>query len=285
MGRISETDLIINPDGSIYHLNLKRQNLSEKIITVGDPGRVKRITRHFDQIEFEINKREFITQTGTYQGKRLTVMSTGMGTDNVEIVMNELDAIFNIDLETREPKSNPTKLTIIRVGTSGSIREEIPVGSHVMAKFGIGLDPLIHFYEMNYSAQEQQLTEALKQQIALPYSPYIVQGSERLHDQFKDLCISGNTATCLGFYAPQGRELRMAIKYPDIIDRLAAFQKDDFQITNLEMETAGYYALSRLLGHEMISLNAILANRARKEFATDAYAIVDKLILKVLETI
>ncbi len=282
---ISESDLVVNPDGSIYHLNLKKEHLSEKIITVGDPGRVHRVSRHFDKIDFEMNKREFITHTGTYKGKRITVMSTGMGTDNVEIVMNELDAIFNIDLKNREPKKEHTTLKIVRIGTSGSIQEAVPVGAHVMGEYGVGLDPIIHFYEFEMSDYEQQVTDSIRKTIQLPYAPYVVKGSETLASQFDGIALKGNTLTAVGFYAPQGRELRTAIKYPKLIDDLTYFHHDDFWITNLEMETAGYYALSRLLGHEMISLNAIIANRVKKEFSKDPYKVVDELIEKVLETI
>jgi len=285
MGKIAETDLILNPDGSIYHLNLKKEYLSEKIITVGDPSRVHRISRHFDKIEYEMNKREFITHTGTYKGKRLTVISTGMGTDNVEILMNELDAIFNVDLETREIVSDPVKLRILRVGTSGSIQEDIKVGDHVMGEYGIGLDPLAHFYQFEMSDFEKEIVSRLKESVQMPYDPYCVRGSEELINQFKDIAVRGNTVTCQGFYAPQGRELRVPIRYPKLLDQLAYFHHNNFWLTNLEMETAGYYAMARLLGHEMISLNAIIANRATQKFAKDPYKIVDALIEKVLETI
>lgn len=285
MPKISETDLIINPDGSVYHLNLKPEHVSEKIITVGDPGRVHRISSHFDKIEFEMNKREFITHTGLYKGKRLTVISTGMGTDNVEILMNELDALFNIDLKTREVKPEPTSLKIIRIGTSGSIQEDMRLGSHVMSEYGIGMDPMMHFYQYEMGTYESEVASALQKEIGLPYSPYIVRGSDELIELFRDNTTPGNTLTCHGFYGPQGRTMRVPIRYPNLIEKLNYFHHNDFWITNMEMETAGYYGLAKLLGHEMISLNAIIANRVRNRFSKNPNKVIDALIRKVLEKI
>ena len=285
MPKISETDLIINPDGSVYHLNLKPEHVSEKIITVGDPSRVHRISSHFDNVDFEMNKREFITHTGMYKGKRLTVISTGMGTDNVEILMNELDALFNIDLKTREVKEKPTSLKIVRIGTSGSIQEDMRLGTHVMGKYGIGMDPMMHFYEFEMGTFEKEIAKSLQKAIGLPYSPYVVKGSEELIELFKDLMTPGNTLTCHGFYGPQGRTLRVPIKYPDLVDKLTYFHHNDFWISNLEMETAGYYGLAKVLGHEMISLNAIIANRVRNRFSKDPNKVIDSLIKKVLDRI
>jgi uridine phosphorylase len=283
--KISETDLIVNPDGSIYHLNLKPEYLSEKIITVGDPSRVHRVSRHFDNVEFEMNKREFITHTGVYKGKRITVISTGMGTDNVEILMNELDAVFNIDLKTRVPYKELKKLKIVRVGTSASIQESIPLGAHVMSEYGIGMDPMAHFYQMEMGKDEIAICEKLQKAVGLNYLPYCVKGSEELSDKFRSITTPGNTVTCHGFYAPQGRELRIPIKFPNLLKNLNYFHVGDFWLTNLEMETAGYYALAKLLGHEMISLNAIVANRITEKFSDDPNKIIDELILKVLENI
>lgn len=285
MPKITETDLIINPDGSVYHLNLKPEHVSEKIITVGDPSRVHRISSHFDKIEFEMNKREFITHTGTYKGKRLTVISTGMGTDNVEIMLNELDALFNINLKTREVKDKLTKLRIVRVGTSGSIQEDMRLGSHVLSEYGIGLDPMMLFYDFHMEPFESAVAEALQKELGLPYCPYIAKGSEELTELFRDVTTSGNTLTCHGFYGPQGRSLRAPIKDLNFINKLNYFHYQDFWITNLEMETAGYYGLAKLLGHEMISLNAIIANRVRNRFSKDPNKVIDALIRKVLEKI
>lgn len=280
---ISPTDLIINEDGSVYHLNLKPSQITDSIIVVGDPGRVHRISRHFEKIEFEMNKREFITHVGKYKGKSLTVMSTGMGTDNVEIVMMELDALANIDLKTREPKSRKKKLNIIRVGTSGSIQEDIRIGTHICAEHGVGIDSLMNFYPLRMEEKEQMVADKLQQETGLPYPLYCVRGSEDLIALFADNTVLGNTVTAPGFYAPQGRSLRLESKYPHIIDQLNYFHVDDFWLTNMEMETAAYYAFGRMLGHEVISLNAILANRIKNRFTKDPNRIVDSLIKKVLD--
>ncbi len=285
MPKLSETDLILNPDGSVYHLNLKAGDIASKIITVGDPGRVHRITQHFDHIDFEMNKREFITHTGTYKGKHLTVISSGMGTDNVEILMTELDALVNINLKTRETKDETTTLEIVRIGTSGSIQDDIHVGSQLISEYAIGLDPLNHFYHLPQDELEQEVSERLQETLGLPYVPYCVKGSQILFDRFSDFARAGNTLTCHGFYASQGRAIRTPIRQPRMVEELARFHPRDFWITNMEMETAGYYALARLLGHEMISLNAILANRIQNSFSKDPYAVIDELIVSVLERI
>jgi uridine phosphorylase len=281
----SETDLILNPDGSVYHLNLKPENISDKIITVGDPSRVHRISSYFDQIDFEMNKREFITHVGSFKGKRITVISTGMGTDNVEILMTELDALVNIDLERRVPKTRKRKLNILRIGTSASIQEDIQVGSHIVSEYAIGLDPLLYFYDFTMGDFERDICIRVQQELGLPYSPYCFKGSQKLIDRFKKDVIVGNTVTCHGFYAPQARQLRVPIKYPHMIDKLNRFHIDDFWLTNMEMETAGYYALASIMGHEMVSLNAIVANRAKSVYAKDPNQIIDRLISKAIELI
>lgn len=282
--KISETDLILNKDKSIYHLNLRPQDIADKIIAVGDPGRVHRVSRHFDKVDFEMNRREFITHTGTFQGKRITVISSGMGTDNVEILMTELDAIVNIDLKTREPKARKKKLTIIRVGTSGTIQQDIPIDSHLLSEHAIGLDSLMHFYKFKMRAFPLEVAKKFQEAIDLPYLPYCVRGSGELIEKFDDIR-KGNTLTCHGFYAPQGRTIRTEITYPDFVDKLMYFHVDDFWITNFEMETAGYYALAKLLGHKVLSLNAILANRVTGKFSKDPNKSIDALIEKVLHRI
>ncbi|MFK7951764.1 MAG: nucleoside phosphorylase [Ekhidna sp.] len=281
----SETELILNPDGSVYHLSLRPKDISDKIIVVGDPGRVHRVSSYFDSVDFEMNKREFITHTGKYKGKRITVISSGMGTDNVEILMQELDALANIDLVHREPKAKKKKLQIIRIGTSGTIQEDIKVGSHLATEYAIGLDPLIHFYEFEHKGKEKKIVTQLQKELELPYLPYCFKGSTSLFEKFKDCTIAGNTVTCPGFYAPQGRELRVPIRFKNIVDKLQYFHEEDIWLTNLEMETAGYYAFGKMLGHEMLSLNAIMANRVRHEFAKDPNKVIDELIEKVLERI
>jgi uridine phosphorylase len=280
---ISPTDLILNPDGSVYHLNLLPRHIADTVIAVGDPNRVSMIGEYLDSIEYEINKREFITITGKYKGKRVTVISTGIGTDNVEIVLTELDALVNIDLKTREPRARKKKLRNIRLGTSGALQEDIAVGSHVISEFGIGLDNLMMFYRFSMNEWECELAGEIHRQVRLPFQPYVVEGSASLLKQFGPDMVTGNTVTCPGFYAPQGRQVRAQTALPDLLDKLTFFHYQDFWLTNFEMETSAYYALGRLLGHDVISLNAIIANRVKNMFAKDPYAVVRSLIEKTLD--
>lgn len=280
---ISPTDLILNPDGSVYHLNLLPKHIADTIIAVGDPNRVSMIGEYLDSIDYEINKREFITITGKYKGKRVTVISTGIGTDNVEIVLTELDALVNIDLKTRELKARKKKLRIIRLGTSGALQEDIAVGSHVISEFGIGLDNLMMFYRFSMNEWEYELAGQIQRQAGLPFQPYVVEGSASLLKQFGPDMVTGNTVTCPGFYAPQGRQVRAQTALPDLLDKLNYFHHRDFWLTNFEMETSAYYAFGRLLGHDVISLNAIIANRVKNKFAKDPYAVVRSLIEKTLD--
>jgi len=285
MAGIPKSELIINKDGSIYHLNLKPGDVSDKIIAVGDPGRVYLVSQYFDSIDFEMNKREFITHSGKYKGKKLTVISTGMGTDNIEIFLTELDALFNIDFESREIKARKKKLQIIRIGTSGSLQSDIPIGSHLVSDYGIGLDTLMHFYNLPQNKFEKQVAREIQQKIGLPFMPYLARGSDLLKNQIGYDMILGNTVTSPGFYGPQARKLRLELKYPKMLEVLNYYHKGQFWITNFEMETAGYYAMAHLLDHEMLSVNAIIANRIKKTFSKDPHKIVDELIKKVLDRI
>lgn len=287
MAKISETDLILNPDGSVYHLNLLPKHISDTVITVGDPSRVYMVSEFFDDVEFEMNKREFITHVGKYKGKRITVISTGIGTDNVEIFFTELDALVNVDLKTREPKARRKKLNVIRIGTSGALQEDIPVGEHLVSQYGVGFDNLMAFYNLPMNEYEQQIGNDIQATLKLPFTPYVVEGSTSLRESIGAEMVTGNTITTPGFYAPQGRIVRLPIKYPKLLEDLNYYhhKASDFWFTNFEMETAGYYALARLLGHEALSVNAIIANRIKNKFAKDPHKVVHHLIEKVLDAI
>ncbi|TGE20079.1 nucleoside phosphorylase [Hymenobacter elongatus] len=288
---IPESELIINRDGSVYHLNLLPDHISETIITVGDPERVPLISQHFDSIETQIHKREFVTHVGYYKGKRLTVISTGMGTDNIDILLNELDALVNIDFITREARPLEERITlrIVRVGTSGALQADIPVGSHLVTEHAVGLDSLMQFYPLVETGLEIEVATGIQHSLDLSYRPYCVRGTDLLREQLGQGMVVGNTLTCPGFYGPQGRVLRLDLRQSDLISRFQNFRhqsaEGEFRLTNFEMETAGYYALGRMLGHEVVSLNAIVANRATGEFATNAEATVNDLIMKTLDRI
>ncbi len=285
MSKYSETDLILNTDGSVYHLNLLPKHISETIIAVGDPSRVYMVSEFFDEIEFEMNKREFITQVGKFNGKRITVISTGIGTDNIEIVLTELDALVNIDLKTREPKPRKKKLKIVRIGTSGSLQEDVAIGTHLASDFAVGFDNLMNFYDLPMDDYEAGLAHDIQKKIGLPFMPYVVRGSESLRKQLAGDMVIGNTVTCPGFYAPQGRELRVPIRFPKLLEDLNYYHKNDFWLTNFEMETSAYYAMGRLLGHDVLSVNAIIANRIKNKFSKDPNKVIISLIEKVLDRI
>jgi uridine phosphorylase len=287
MAKISETDLLLNRDGSVYHLSLLPKHISETILTVGDPSRVNVISQYFDSIEFEMNRREFITQVGTYKGKRVTVISTGIGTDNIEIFFTEIDALVNVDLKTREPKSRKRKLKIIRIGTSGALQEDIPVGSFLVSDYAVGFDNLMTFYDLRQDEYEKSIAEDIRKKVKLPFTPYVVSGSEVLRKQVGGDMIVGNTITAPGFFAPQGRSVRVPIRYPKLLDDLNSYhhRASDFWLANFEMETAGYYAMARLMGHEVLSANAIIANRIKNKFSPDPNAIVESLIKVILDRI
>lgn len=278
---IQSSELILNPDGSVYHINLKPEQIAKDIIFVGDQNRVEKITQHFDSIEFTTQKREFKTQTGTYKGKRITVMSTGIGPDNIDIVMNELDALVNIDLKTRTVKEELTSLNIVRVGTSGSLQADIPVDSMVMSAYGLGLDNMLRSYLID-SISEKEMEEAFIEQTNWDLRkgrPYVIAGSNALIKKFESNQIfKGFTGTAGGFYGPQGRVLRLNIQDPKLNSKMDAFNYNGTKMTNLEMETGAIYGLGKLLGHQCLSLNAIIANRANGTFSEDPYKTVDQLI-------
>lgn len=283
---IQSSELILNPDGSVYHLNLKPEHIARDIIFVGDQNRVEKITQFFDSIEFSTQKREFKTQTGIFKGKRITVMSTGIGPDNIDIVMNELDALVNIDLETRKPKENLTSLNIIRIGTSGSLQADIPVDSFVMAKFGLGLDNMLRSYlidEISNPAMEDAFIKHTNWDLKKG-KPYVIACSSALEKKIESHQIhKGITATAGGFYGPQGRVLRLNIQDETLNNKMDTFNFEGTRITNLEMETGAIFGLSLLLGHQALSMNAIIANRASGTFSEDPYKAVDALIAYTLE--
>jgi uridine phosphorylase len=285
MRKIAPSELILNPDGSIYHLNLKPENIATDIIFVGDQNRVPKISKHFDSIEFETQKREFRTITGTYKGKRISVISTGIGPDNIDIVMNELDALVNIDLEARILKKEHTQLNIVRIGTSGSLQSYIPVDSFVLAKYGLGFDGMIHAYDCK-DILETQLEDAFINHTNWHPNkarPYIVKNSSLLEEKLiSNQVFAGVTATAVGFYGPQGRVLRLAIQDPDLNNKIDNFEFEGIRITNLEMETSAIYGLSKLLGHNACSMNAIIANRANGTFSENPYKPVEELIVYTL---
>lgn len=283
---IQSSELILNPDGSVYHLNLKPENIAHDIIFVGDQNRVEKITKHFDSIEFSTQKREFKTQTGIFKGKRMSVMSTGIGPDNIDIVMNELDALVNIDLETRKPKQNLTSLNIVRIGTSGSLQADIPCDSFVLSQYGLGLDNMLRSYLID-DISEIEIEDAFIAQTNWDLRkgrPYVIKGSEKLEKRFEsDKIFKGFTGTAGGFYGPQGRVLRLEIQDNDLNSKMDSFDYKGTKMTNLEMETGAIYGLGKLLGHECLSLNAIIANRATGNFSADPYKAVDELIAYALD--
>lgn len=279
--QIPPSELILNGDGSIYHLNLVPQDIATTIITVGDPDRVLDVSKHFDFIDVKKGKREFLTHTGMLNGKRISVISTGIGTDNIDIVLNELDALVNIDFTSRTVNKNRIRLKLIRIGTSGAIQPDIPIESFLMSEHAIGFDGLLHFYEHNYS-KHLPLEDAFiahTQWAKEKARPYVVDYDTDLASELMDNRIRlGFTATNTGFYGPQGRELRLVPSQLTSISKMASFTYGDKRITNLEMETSGIYCLAKLLGHQAVSLNCILANRATGEFSKNPETAVQELI-------
>jgi uridine phosphorylase len=288
MSRIAESELIINKRGAIYHLDLRPEELGQTILFVGDPDRVERVSKHFDTTEVKVQHREFVSHTGMVGKQRISCISTGIGTDNIDIALNEVDALANIDFETRTIKPKLTSLNIMRIGTSGSLQADIPADAHVASTHGLGIDNLLHFYRPEQNEEENQLIHSFvthTQMHGQNIHPYICGASASLLKHFVKDFHQGITVTCPGFYGPQGRILRLGVKNPNLVDNLTSFRFGQHRISNFEMETSAIYGLGKLLGHQCLSLNAIVANRVKKEFSKDGIAAVDKLIIKVIEKI
>jgi uridine phosphorylase len=286
--RIAESELILNDRGAVYHLNLRPEELAATVITVGDPDRVALVSRHLDTIDVQQQHREFVTHTGWLAGKRISVISTGIGPDNMDIVLNELDALVNIDLETRQIKEEHSQLQIIRIGTAGSLQQAVPVDSFVASTHGLGLDNLLNYYRLEQTEEECLLLQNFVTHTQLgahTSHPYLSRCSVALLKHFAADFYSGITVTCPGFYAPQGRVLRLGIRNPDLINRLTQFQFGQHRILNFEMETAALYGLGRMLGHQCLSLSAIVANRIEKQFSKNSHLLVERLIEKSLHII
>lgn len=299
MQTLLDSELILNPDGSVYHLNLLPEQVAETIITVGDPDRVDSVSKHFDRLDCKVQKREFVTHTGWIGKKRLTVISTGIGTGNIDIVFNELDALFNIDLKKKVIKKDLTKLQFIRIGTSGCLKKDIPIDAFLVSEFAVGMDNLLTYYAYKRNAKEKHLKQSLQQFLKsstadLNRVPYVFGGHSKLIKKLGKDFLRGITLTCTGFYGPQGRQLRAQNKVANLLDHFVNFNQQqyqfphkkknyDWQITNFEMETAGIYGMAKLLGHQAISFNALLANRGTGEFSKTPKKTVDRLISEVLE--
>ncbi|WP_028788714.1 nucleoside phosphorylase [Terrimonas ferruginea] len=286
MSRIAESELIINDRGAVYHLDLRPEEIAGTVITVGDPDRVKEVSKYFDAIEVKRQHREFITHTGRIGSKRITVLSSGIGPDNIDIVMNELDALVNIDFDTREIKKQLGSINIVRIGTSGSLQADIPVDSFVASTHGLGIDNLLNFYRYEQNEEDNELIQSFVTHTQLHGQmshPYITGAAPSLLKNFVTGFHQGITVTCPGFYGPQGRILRLGIRNPELIKRLTDFRFGQHRITNFEMETSAIYGLGRLLGHNCLAVNAIVANRIKKEFSKDGKAAVENLIRKFLE--
>lgn len=286
MSRIAESELIINPRGAVYHLDLRPDEVAGTVITVGDPDRVREVSKYFDKIEVQRQHREFVSHTGYVGKKRITVLSSGIGPDNIDIVINELDALVNIDFETREIKKELRSINIIRIGTSGSLQEDIPVDSFVASTHGLGVDNLLNFYRHEHNEQEKELLQSFITHTQIHGQigdPYITSGAASLIKHFVTNFHQGITVTCPGFYGPQGRILRLGIRNPELINRLTDFRFGQHRITNFEMETSAIYGLGKLLGHHCLAVNAIVANRVKKEFSKDGKAAVENLIKQFIQ--
>jgi len=286
MQRIAESELIINERGAVYHLDIHPEELAPTVITVGDPARVAEVCKYFDRIEHKNAHREFVSQTGYIGQQRFTVLSSGIGPDNIDIVMNELDALVNIDFNSRTIRSELQSLQIVRMGTSGSLQGDIPVDSLVASTHGLGIDNLLNFYKMQQNDEEQQLLQSFMTQTQMHQNisqPYIYGASPRLLKKFVPEYHHGITVTCPGFYGPQGRVLRLGLSNPNLVNRLTDFRFGNHRITNFEMETSAIYGLGKLLGHHCLSVNVIVANRVARQFSSDSKKAIDRLIIRSLE--
>lgn len=282
--RIPESELILNEDGSVFHLRLLPEMVADTIIVVGDPNRVAKVSMYFDRVDNQIENRELITHTGELNRKRISVMSSGMGTDNVELLMTELDALVNLDLKTRQVNKQLKSLKIIRIGTSGCLQPDIPLDSILVSKAALGLDTLMAFHHWHHANDSEVLVNKVQRSLELPFKPYFAEASNQLLNHFRGLnAYEGITITCPGFYAPQGREIRLKPALSGFLDKLQRLDSSFGRFTNFEMETAGYYAMAKMMGHEMISFSALIANRAKQTFSQFPEKAVDDLIRKVLE--
>jgi uridine phosphorylase len=282
------SELVLNNKNEVYHLGLSPENISDKIILVGDQDRVAIISSLFDEIEHQSQHREFVCHTGIYKGKRISVLSTGIGTDNIDIVMNELDALFNIDLIQREEKQEKTALSIVRIGTCGILQASVPVHSFILSKHSYGLDNIAHFYAINFSEEEREIGQALSDFLQLPFplAPYFVSATNELtHRLESEKTVSGITVTSSGFYGPQGRELRLKNKVSGMNDRLSQFDYNGLKVTNFEMESSAIFAIGKALGHECATICLGIANRPNNEFSTGYETEMQALITYVLERI
>lgn len=288
MQAIAESELILDERGAIYHLAVRPEELADTVILVGDPDRVQMVSKYFDHIEFQLQHREFITHTGRIGNKRLTVLSTGIGPDNIDIAINELDALVNIDLGNRTIKAEHRALDIFRFGTSGSLQKEIPVDSFVAGTHGLGFDNVMHFYDLPNTHEEFSIINSFRKHTSLETGnviPYLYKGDDKLIKAFQKDYFNGITVACPGFYGPQGRVLRLKVAYPFLIEKLSSFSFENHRITNFEMESSAIYGLGKALGHRCLSLNVIVANRVVQSFSKNSSAAVDNLIKTSLEKI
>jgi uridine phosphorylase len=277
---------VLNEDGSVYHLRLKSENVAPNVILVGDPGRVEQVATFFDSIEFRTANREFVTVTGLYQGTRFTVLSTGIGTDNIDIVINELDAAVNIDLENRTALDHRKQLNIVRIGTCGGLHGDLAVDSFVMSAYGLGLDGLIYYYHYQSSDKEIEINNKLNKHLkwnSKLSTPYIVAADEQLLQTLGDGIQRGITVTATGFYGPQGRKLTLGLQNPQMHDQFRSFEYQGLRITNFEMETSALYGLGKLMGHRCCTVCAFIANRVTREYSKDHKPVIDRLIGMVLQ--